>query len=158
MRGKQSCGIWRALTAPPLQSSTKVHSFRDRLAKTRQMLARLPACGVVFRPFSLSRRSETKPDRVRRYTPSGIVLPKLASCSQYCLPAIVCVAAGLSSAASGVGGCRCTPHTPGFVTLRRGKRAIRLMAAFVGSIGKVWEVLGVFGCSAANWCDSVRGG
>ena len=55
--------------------------------KTRQMLAILPACIVVFRPFSLSRRSETKPDRVRRYTPSGIVLPKFASCSQYCPPA-----------------------------------------------------------------------
>ena len=37
-------------------------------------------------------------------------------------------AAGLSSAASGVGGCRISPHAPGFVTLRRGKRAIRLMA------------------------------
>ena len=42
--------------------------------------------------------------------------------------------------------CCCTPHT----------RAVRLMAAFVRSIGKVWEELGVFGCIAANWCDSVR--
>ena len=28
---------------------------------------------------------------------------------------------------------------------------------FLGSIGKVWEILGVFGCIAANYCDSVRG-
>ena len=37
--------------------------------------------------------------------------------------------------------CRSTPHTPGFVTLRRGKRAVRLMAAFYG---KIWEGMGEY--------------
>ncbi len=58
------------------------------------------------------------------------------------------MAAGLSSAAFGVGGCRLLPHT----------RAVRLMAAFVGSIGKVWEVLGDFGSIAAHCSNIVHGG
>ncbi|MBR7145942.1 MAG: hypothetical protein IKD10_13520, partial [Lentisphaeria bacterium] len=38
--------------------------------------------------------------------------------------------------------CRCTPHTPGFVTLRRGKRAIVCVAAVrqVGRVGLVGQV------------------
>ena len=48
-------------------------------------------------------------------------------------------AAGLSSVASGVGGCRLSPHTPGFVTLRRGKRAIFIPP--VNDLTRVSELL-----------------
>ena len=56
--------------------------------------------------------------------------------------------------------CRIRPASLHYAAARGQWDRWRLLWEFwegLGSIGKYWEVLGVFGCIAANWYDIVRG-